>query len=82
MSWCSVSYTSYTDKSPSVKAARAGAIVESSNDNLRKSTGRFETFSNVSRKVDLPQVSHHINHDRALASLPLSVVQHYGAMCE
>src|ERR1700754_4598773 len=57
MSSYSVSYTWYTDKSPSVRAARAGAIVESSNDNLRKSMGRCETFSNVSLRVDLPQVS-------------------------
>lgn len=74
MSAYSVSYTSYTDKSPSVRAARAGAIVESSNDNLRKSMGSFETFSNVSRRVDLPQVSCCMKQDCPLATLPLSVV--------
>ncbi len=54
MSWYSVSYASYIDKSPSARAACAGPIVESSKDSLRKSTGRFETFSSVSRSVDLP----------------------------
>ena len=82
MSWYSVSYASYIDKSPSARAACAGAIVESSNDNLKKSIGIFETFSNVSRRVDLPCVSHSTNYDDDLMILLLPIVQHYSAMYE
>ena len=43
--------------------------------------GRFETFSNVSWSVDLPQLSRCTKHE-CLEILLLSVVQHHGAMCE
>lgn len=78
----SVSYASYIERSPSAKAACAGAIVESSNDNLRKSMGRFETFSNVNRRVDLPHVSHSTTHDGVLVILHLPVIQHHSAVYE
>jgi hypothetical protein len=56
--------------------------VESSNDNLRKSMGRFETFSNVNRRVDLPHVSHSTTHDGVLVILHLPVIQHHSAVYE
>ena len=82
ISWYSVSYVSCIERSPSAKAACAGAIVESSKDNLRKSMGRFETFSNVSRRVDLPHVSYSTTQDGVLVILHLSIIQHHSAVYE
>jgi hypothetical protein len=42
--------------------------------------GRFETFSNVSRRVDLAQLNRCTKQE--LENLLLSVVQHHGSMCE
>ena len=83
MSWYSVSYASYIDKSPSARAACAGPIVESSNDSLKKSTGRFETFSSVSRSVDLPDFFFSFKPGTRFSSDVLfAVVQHDCAMYE
>lgn len=49
----SVSYVLKTDRTPSLRACCAGAIVESSKVRWRKSIDRFDTFSNVIRIEDL-----------------------------
>ena len=76
MSWHSVSYASNIDRSPSARAACAGAVVESSNDNLRKSMGRFEMFSSVSRSIDLTDVSHTRSYGCVSVTVLLPIVQH------
>lgn len=60
----SVSYVSNTDIPPSARACCAGAIVESSKESRKKSIGSDETFSRVSRIVDLDKIrtAHHRNN--------------------